>query len=195
MLGFILNGNETLGYYCYRKMGSDYANEYWSIGKMKKKRDGNFSPVLLCFLGKLLCITFGTVILPPHHAANFTASICFCFLDFHGKSMFTAWVALFYVLQTSRLILLCHPFSYRLSSSSFSSSCLKPTSPWVQAWSCRPVHLTVHYNSNLALNHTGIISIHGSYPCVLSSWPTDSSTVWSMHMVCWHTIPTLYMST
>lgn len=47
----------------------------------------------------------------PHHMANFIASICFCFLDFPSESMFIAWVAIFYVLWTSRQILHCHPLS------------------------------------------------------------------------------------
>lgn len=44
----------------------------------------------------------------PHCTVNFIASICLCFVDFPCESMFTAGVALFYVLQTSKQILFWH---------------------------------------------------------------------------------------
>lgn len=178
-------------------MGSDYANEHWSRGKIKKKRDGNFSPSVLFFALPLAQSDSYTspppiarqILLPPFAFVFWISTANRC-LQPEWLYFMSCKLAEGYSSAT---------LSYRLSSSSsFSSSCLKPTSPWVQVWSCRAtesVHFTVHYNRNLALNHTGTFSQHGSYPWVLSSWPTDWSTVWSLHMVCWHTVPTLYMST
>lgn len=94
---------------------------------------------------------------PLHHhhgTPHFIASICFCFLDFPSESMFTAWVALFYVLQSSRHTLLCHPLSPPLRLPFFILPKLaSPLGPALvmQGEGIQSLHI-------LALNHTVIIA-------------------------------------